>query len=384
MSTFKQAEHPLMLIPGPIEFEDDVLEAMAHYSIAPAAPLFVEVFQSALKSLRTLFFNFDKEAQPFIVNGSGTLGWDISAANFLEAGDEVLLLNTGFFSSSWAKALQAYGIKVTELKAEIGDRVPISEVEKALGQGKKFKAVTVTHVDTSTGVVEDVKRIAETVRRLSPETLVFVDGVCAIGSEPLRFDDWDLDYVMTASQKAIGVPCGLHISVVSKRALAVLQSRKTPVPGYFHNLANWLPIMRSYEEGKPSYFATPSCQLVWALKTSLDRIASSSAEVEKRWADHARASDRVKDALQQLNISTVAKSREISAHGLTTGYLPEGWKLTDLTSPLLEEGLMITGGILQPIAPRYFRIGHMNVSIYKDHIDRLIAELQKVLPHESS
>lgn len=383
MSTFKQPEHPLTLVPGPVEFEDDVLEAMAHYSIAPAAQPFVEVFQSALKSLRTLFFNTDKDSQPFIINGSGTLGWDISAANFLEAGDDVLLLNTGFFSSSWAKALQAYGINVTELKAEIGDRVPISEVEKALGQGKKFKAVTVTHVDTSTGVAEDVKSLAETVRKLSPESFVFVDGVCAIGSEPLRFDEWDLDYVMTASQKAIGVPCGLHISICSKRALAALQSRKTPVPGCFHNLANWLPIMRNYEEGKPSYFATPSSQLVWALKTSLDRIASSPAEVEKRWADHARVSDKVKDALQQLNISTVAKSREVSAHGLTAAYLPEGWKLTDLTGPLLEEGLTITGGILQPIAPRYFRIGHMNASIYKDHIDRLIAELQKVFSQKS-
>lgn len=128
----KQPQHNLTLIPGPIEFSDEVLAAMSHYSVAHTAQPFVDTFQSVLKSLRTLFFNRDTSAQPFVIAGSGTLGWDISAANFLTAGDDVLLLNTGFFASSWGNALRAYGINVTELQAEVGDVVHLSEIEKAL------------------------------------------------------------------------------------------------------------------------------------------------------------------------------------------------------------------------------------------------------------
>lgn len=377
-----QPPHNLTLIPGPIEFADDVLQAMSHYSVAHTAQPFVDTFQSALKSLRTLFFNKDLEAQPFVIAGSGTLGWDISAANFLTAGDDAIVLNTGFFSSSWGNALRAYGINVTELQADVGDVVPFEEIEKTL-KAKKFKAITITHVDTSTAVVSDVEKISKLVREVSPDTLIFVDGVCSVGVEPLKFDEWKLDYVLTASQKAIGVPAGLHISIASKRALDTLANRKTPVPGFFHNLERWLPIMKAYESGKPAYFATPAVQTVWALKTSLDSIATSEEALEKRFSYHAAYSDKVKDTLHSLGLKLIAKNRDVAAHGLTAAFLPDDWELPNLLKPLVSDGYVIAGGILPNIASRYFRIGHMGVSLEYGHIDRLLSELKSIFRESS-
>jgi len=377
MPESKQAPHALTMIPGPIEFDDAVLGAMAHPSVAHTAQPFVDTFQRSLQLLRQLFFSTAKDAQPFVIAGSGTLGWDISAANFLEAGDDVLVLNTGFFSHSWAEALRTYGINVTEIKSEVGTVVPSEKVEEAL-KSKQFKAITTTHVDTSTAVVTDIKALSALVHNVSPDTLVFVDGVCSVGVEPLKFDEWGLDYVLTASQKAIGVPAGLHISIASGRALNALKSRKSPVPAFFANLNRWLPIMQAYESGKPAYFATPPVQTVWALKTSLEQYATSEASLEKRWADHAAASDKIKNTLEKLGIKIIPLSRDVAAHGLTAAYLPEGWTLPELTGPLLKDNFVIAGGILQPIAPRYFRIGHMGASIPYGHVDKLAAELDAV------
>lgn len=190
--------------------------------------------------LRKLFQTTNPASQPFVLSGSGTLGWDLVAANLVEPGEDVLVLNTGYFSDGFADCLTTYGAKISQVKAPVGSRPQLPEIEEALAK-RKYKAVTVTHVDTSTGVLSELKDLAAMVRRVSPETLIIVDGVCSVACEEIYFDEWDLDVVLTASQKAIGVPAGLSISMFSGRAMQAFQSRKTPPASYFASMKNWTP-----------------------------------------------------------------------------------------------------------------------------------------------
>lgn len=190
--------------------------------------------------LRKLFQTENPASQPFVLSGSGTLGWDQVASNLAEPDDEVLVLHTGYFADSFADCFETYRVKVTQLKAEIGDRPQLDAVEAALKE-KKYKLITVTHVDTSTGVLSEIEALAKLVRRVSPETLIIVDGVCSVGCEEIRFDDWDIDCVITASQKAIGCPAGLSIVMCSGRAMESFKARKSPPNSYFASWKNWLP-----------------------------------------------------------------------------------------------------------------------------------------------
>ena len=190
--------------------------------------------------LRKLFQTADPASQPIVISGSGTLGWDQVAANLVEPGDEALVLHTGYFADSFADCFETYGVKATQLKAPIGDRPQLDEVETALKE-KQYQVLTVTHVDTSTGVLSELKALSELVHRVSPETLVIVDGVCSVGSEEIMFDDWGLDVVLTASQKAIGCPAGLSILMVSGRAIERFKARRTQPTSYFGSWKNWLP-----------------------------------------------------------------------------------------------------------------------------------------------
>lgn len=190
--------------------------------------------------LRKLFQTTDPAAQPFVISGSGTLGWDIVASNLVEPGEDVLVLTTGYFSDGFADCLKVYGANVTQVKAPVGSRPQLPEIEKALSE-KKYKMITVTHVDTSTGVLSELKKLSELVHRVSPETLIIVDGVCSVACEEIAFDEWKLDGVVTASQKAIGVPAGLSISMFSGKAMQALQNRKSPPASYFASMKNWAP-----------------------------------------------------------------------------------------------------------------------------------------------
>lgn len=127
----------------------------------------------------------------------------------------------------------------------------------------------------NTGVLSDAKMIGEVVKRVSPNTLVVLDGVCSVASEEIRMDDWGIDVVLSATQKGLGTPPGLSVVCASQHALKaslnilapipsinlsskVLEERKTPVSSYFASWKRWLPIMHAYEKGSPMYFATVS------------------------------------------------------------------------------------------------------------------------------
>jgi len=312
------------------------------------------------------------------VSGSGTLGWDMMC-NLLEAGDNVLVLNTGYFGDKFGECLEVYGANVTHLKAAIGDRPSLDQVRQALS-AKKYKLITITHVDTSTGVLSDVKGVAHVVKEVSPDTLIIVDGVCSVGSEELRFDEWCIDVVLTASQKALGTPSGLAILVVSQKALKVYHERKTPVPSYYASWKKWLPIMNAYESRKGAYFATPAVQLIYALNTSLKQILTTT--MEERFAAHRRVSSHFKKVVAAKGLRQLPVGDATAANGMTAVYCPEGILAGQIVGEMVKYDVQIAGGLHEQIATKYFRVGHMGISVMepnRNHIESVIAALEHSL-----
>ncbi|KAJ2388905.1 hypothetical protein GGI23_005951, partial [Coemansia sp. RSA 2559] len=349
---------PLCLIPGPTEMSETVLQAHSTPATAHTDPKFVEAFGQVIEMMRDVVVT--KTAQPFVIAGSGTLGWDQTAANLLEAGDNALVLSNGYFGEGLADCLETYGANVTRLRAEAGNRQKLAQVAQAL-RATKYKIVTISQVDTSTGVLGDVKGVAELVREHSPDTLVVVDGVCATAAERLYFDAWGVDVVITASQKELGCPPGVSVVVVSQKALGVLKARKTPVAAYYVNWNRWLPVMRSYEDRAVKYFATPCVQTIFALNVALKEMLANGG-MEAVFAAHEKTSARVKAAVAAWGLKTVAVAPEVSATAMTAIWLPESIQAADLLPKLKARGVVAAAGILTGHAQRYFRLGHMGIT----------------------
>ncbi len=342
----------LLMIPGPVEFTPEVLAAMGLPTTSHVAPNFIEVFGQALERLREVFLF--PGSQPFVVAGSGTLAMDMAAANLIEPGDRALVVSTGYFGDRFAAILERYGAQVTVVQPPaVGDAPPPEAVAAALRQGP-YKLMTVTHVDTSTAVIADVPTLAG----LGQEhgALVVVDGVCSVGGEELHPPEWGVDVVLTASQKALGVPPGLAILLAGPRAMEAFRRRKTPVQNYYADWANWLPIMEAYEARKAAYFGTPPVNLIWALNVSLGQILEEG--LEARFARHRHLSDAFKAAMDAIGLSQVPVSRYRAAHTLTAPYYPEGIDAR-LLGLIGQAGAIVAGGLHPAIRDRYFRVGHM-------------------------
>ncbi len=345
-------ERRLLMIPGPIEFTPEVLQAMGLPTTGHLATNFIEVFGQTLDRLREVFLS--SSGQPFVVAGSGTLAMDMAAANLIEPGDRALVVHTGYFSERFAAILERYGARVERVcSPAIGDAPAPEEVDAALGRGN-YKVMTITQVDTSTGVLADVRRLAALGNRYG--VLVVVDGVCSIAGEELRQDEWGVDVALTASQKAVGVPPGLALVVAGPRALEAFRRRKTPVPNYYADWTEWLPVMEAYQSRRPRYFATPAVNLVWALHVSLGQILAEG--MEARIARHRRLARAVWAAVSALGLRMVPIGPEKAAHTMTAVYYPEGVDST-LLEAVQRAGVILAGGLHPEIRTRYFRIGHM-------------------------
>lgn len=339
------------MIPGPIEFSPDVMAAMAEPTTSHVAPDFVEIFGESLELMREVFLA--PSAQPFILAGSGTLAMDAAVSNLVQVGDRALTVNSGYFSDRMGDILRRYGAEVENVSAPVGDAPTPEAVSDALGAGA-FKLVTITHVDTSTGVVADAEGIARVAKDAG--CLVILDGVCGTAGAECFTEDWGVDVHLTASQKAIGVPPGLALLTVSPEAMAVFHARTEPVGSYYADFEQWLPIMEAYESRGPAYFGTPAVNLVAALNVSLKNILAEG--MEARFARHRRLAAAFRAGIRALGMKIVPVQESLAASTLTAAYYPRGIG-PELVPAVAAEGVFTAGGLHPEIKQEYFRIGHM-------------------------
>jgi len=344
-------DRTLLMIPGPVEFEPDVLQAFGASTNSHVAPGFIEIFGKALQKMREVWLC--PSGQPFIMAGSGTLAMDVAGANLIEPGDKALVISTGYFGDRYSDLLQRYGAEVKCLSASVGDIVSPEEIENEL-KTNNYKLLTFTHVDTSSAVLVDPVPIGKLGKKYGVITVL--DGVCSVAGEEIRQEEWGIDVVLTASQKAIGVPPGLALLMVSDNVINNW-NRRSPVRNYYADWNNWLPVMKAYEEGKPSYFGTPPVNHICALYTSLCHILDEG--MQKRFERHKKTGLAVRKAIRAIGLEQLPANMDISANTLTAPYYPDGITGQKLITEIQKAGVIVAGGLHPENRDKYFRIGHM-------------------------
>lgn len=340
----------LLLIPGPTPVHDDIYRALAKETMAHTDPRFVQIFKHSLAMLCQLFHT---DGEVFVVAGSGTLSMEIAIINTVASGEKLLVISHGYFGDRFIPLAKAFGIQVDTIQAEWGQHVNVAEVEKKCAEGH-YKAVTVTHVDTSTGVAADLQALVPAVKKSG--ALFILDGVCATAAieEDMQKEyghpDYRIDVVLTGSQKAIGIPPGLAIVAFGPKALAAREAREG-VLGYYADIKNWLPIMQ--EPGK--YYATPPVNLIYALEKGLEMVMDEG--LNKRYRRHVALGKAVRASLAVYGMKALA-SEEAAAPTLSCILYPEGVNDAKFRAKLAEKGMIIAGS-LASLAGKAFRIGHL-------------------------
>jgi len=354
----------LVMIPGPTPVARSIQDQMGRETVAFGDPAFIEDFKEVIKDLKEIF---KTSGEAFVVAGTGTLAMEMGIANVAKEGDNVLVVSNGFFGDRYKELCERKGLNVDVISAEWGTTVTPEEIDNKLKE-KVYKAVTVTHVDTSTGVCAPVAEIGEVVKKYE-DTVLIVDGVCATAAEPEYLDEMGIDVLITGSQKALGVPPGLALVFAGKKALERRKSLGT-IRDYYVDFEKWIPIMNDPSK----YFGTPPVNLIWALKEALKIIKEEG--VENRYERHRKVARAMQAALEELGFKILAE-KEHRAVTLSNVLYMDGIEDAEFRKVLAEEGVVVAGG-LGPYAGKMFRLGHMG-NIDSHYLVSTIAAIERTL-----
>src|SRR5918992_1168983 len=215
-------EKRYLVTPGPTPVPPEVLAATAAPMIHHRTPEFRTILARVLAPLQQVFRT---EHDVVLFASVGTGGMESAVANLCSPGDRVLVVSHGFFGERWAAIARGYRCEVDHLRYDWGESPSGDDVASRLDEFGA-KVVFLTHSDTSTGVVADIRSIAE--RLNGSDALIAVDAISSLAAVPLEMDTWGLDAVVTSSHKALMSPAGLAAVAVSPGALAAARTATSP------------------------------------------------------------------------------------------------------------------------------------------------------------
>ena len=354
----------LVMIPGPTPVVTSIKEQMGRDIQAFGDPRFIKDYRELIDDLGALF---NCHGQTFPLAGTGTLAMEMAIANSTKRGDNVLVVSHGFFGDRFIEICQRKGLNTDVLRSEWGTFAPPEEIAAALAK-KEYAALTVSHVDTSTGVVAPLAKIGQVAQK-HPSTLYIVDGVAASGGEYADVDGLGIDIMFTGSQKAFGVCPGMFVLWAGKRALARREELGL-IPEYYVDFAKWRPVME--DPGK--YFATPPINLVWALKEAVAIIKEEG--LEQRAKRHRKNADAVHKGLEALGLKILAQP-DCRANTLSVALYPAGIDDAQFRAAMWQEGVVVAAA-LGAYAGKGFRVGHMG-NITAGDMARMLAAVERSL-----
>ncbi|MCL2580237.1 MAG: alanine--glyoxylate aminotransferase family protein [Oscillospiraceae bacterium] len=355
----------MVMIPGPTPVVDSIRAEMGREIQAFGDPRFVKDYKELIDDLGKMLNN---DGKTFVIAGTGTMGMEMAIANSTKKGDSVLIVSHGFFGDRFIDICTVKGLDVDVIKSEWGKTVPIADIEAKLKE-KKYALMTVSHVDTATGVAADIAGIGKMMKAF-PETLFVVDGVCATAAEYENMGEMNIDILFTGSQKAFGVCPGIMVLWANAKAMARREALGT-IPEYYIDYHRWIPVM----DDPLKYFATPAVNLVWAMKESV-RIIEAEGGLKARYERHLKHARAIQKALESLGLKILAEE-SCRAVTLSDVLYPDGVDDMTFRKTLIEEGIICAGG-LGAYAGKMFRLGHMG-NIETNDIVAVLSTVERTL-----
>ena len=343
---------------GPTAVPDRVLKAMNRKSISHRSPEYDEVHKRVREGLKKLF---NTKNEVFILTSSGTGAMEAVIQNCFSFDDEVVVVVMGTFSKQYAKMTKAFQLKVIEVEVELGEAADVEEVMKHVTPNTK--GVFVVHNESQTGVTNDIAAFGKALK--DTNALFITDSVSGAGGIEMKMDEWNIDVVLTGSQKSLMVPAGLAFLALSDKAWKATENSN--IPKFYFDLNK----AKDFQEINQTP-NTPAVYNVFAVDEALKMLFEEGLDnVYKR---HIENRDMIIEGIRKLGYETYVKDEKTASKTLTTVYAPG--KAKEIVSGLAEQGIIVNGG-LPPIAEDVFRVGTMGY-VHKEDVEAFLEALEKI------
>jgi len=336
----------MLMIPGPTPVPESVLLAQAKHLIGHRSGDFSQIMAEVADGLKWLH---QTEKDVLMLTASGTGAMEAGIINVLSVGDRVLVGSNGKFGDRWVKVCQAFGLDVEVIEAEWGKPLNPDDFKAKLeaDTDKRIKAVLVTHSETSTGVLNDLKTIADHAHAHG-EALILVDAVTSLGACSVPVDAWGLDVVASGSQKGYMVPPGMGFVTMSDRAWQAYE--RSNIPKFYFDLG---PYRKNAAKNTTPF--TPPVSLFFALQVALKMMQEEG--LENIFARHAKLQQATRAAMKALNLPLFAAD-EVASPAVTS-IMPQGIEAEQIRSVMRKDFDIALAGGQDHLKGKIFRVGHL-------------------------
>ncbi len=361
-----------LMIPGPIQPAQDVLDAMGGPVEPHYGPDWVRFHNQTLDMLRQVY---GTQGDAFILVGSGSSALDACLGSSLAAGEEVLIGVNGWFGERLVTIAQSYGLQVIPVTAPWGQPLDPAGFRKAFEDHPQARMAAVVHLETSTTIVNPVQEIGALAATYG--RVLMVDAVSSLGGLPIHMDQWGIGLCVSASQKCLGAPPGLSTIAVSGKAWSLIDRIENKGHGWYLNLRVWRQYATDWAAWHP-FPITMATNNVRALNVGLQGLLAEGLETRmKRYQGLAL---RLRRGLREIGMPPFTPD-ELMAPVLTAALGPPGVPTGDVVSYMAEvHHTKIAGGLGDSLKDKIFRIGHMSPTVSETDIDQVLAQLAAFTP----
>jgi len=334
------------MIPGPTPVPERVLEALGRHPIGHRSKDFQNIVKSTTENLQWLH---QTKNEVLTITGSGTAAMEAGIINTLSKGDKVICGENGKFGQRWVKVAEEFGLEVIKVNAEWGEPLDPEIFKNILENdlNKDIKAVILTHSETSTGVMNDLKTISQYIRN-HKKALSIIDCVTSIGACNVPTDEWKLDIVASGSQKGYMIPPGLSFISMSEKAWKANE---------LSNLPKFYLDLKLYKKSllNNSNPFTPSVNLMFALDEALKMMREEG--LENIFQKHERHKRATSEAVKKLNLKLFANEKSLSPS--ITAIETQDFDAESFRKSIQARyGIQLAGG-QDHLKGKIFRVGHL-------------------------
>lgn len=360
-SSTRSSRHIKLFIPGPTEVRAEILDAQTAWMIGHRMPECADLIGEIKPKLAQVFYT---EQTVLISASSGTGLWEAAVRNCVDK--KALNCVNGAFADRFRDVTELNGKANDVLSVPWGQPILPEQVVERLSAGG-FDAVTIVHNETSTGVTSPIREIAAAIRAMpgGQDILILVDSVSGLAGARIEMDAWDLDVVLSSSQKAFALPPGISFCAVSERAMA--KAKTVPNRGYYFD---FITLAKSMVKNQTP--ATPAISLLFALNRQLDDMLAEG--LDNRFARHLAMRDRTLDWAQSHDLEIFA-APGYESPTVTCINNTRGIDIAALNKHLRERDMIISNGY-GDLKGKTFRIAHMG-DIQMHELDTLLAAMDE-------
>ena len=350
-----------LFIPGPTHVTEDVLQKMATLMIGHRTKEASSLQRGISEKLRQLMYT-ESEILLSTSSGSGVMEGAVRSCTRKRAA----VFSCGNFGNRWFKMAEDNNIPADKYEAEWGNPNFPEEVDTALSTGK-YDLVTVTHNETSTGVMNPLEEISLVMKKY-PEVVFCLDTVSSFGGAKIEVDKWGVDICISSSQKCLGLPPGLSLCSFSEKALEA--AKQVKFRGTYFDL---LQIYNCIQKKDYQYPSTPTLSHMFALDYQLDKMLEEG--FENRFARHTEMADYVRTWAKK-HFALYAKE-QYASNTVTCVKNTLDIDVADLNKALGERGFSISNGYGK-LKQKTFRIAHM-AELTLDDMKELLSNIDNIL-----